>query len=114
MCCSICLEEFVEQDNLIITSCKHTFHKQCLEKVTLPHCPLCRTNIVDDLEKPVESTRSLRQRIDEFTTNSLRQRVVYWNNSDDSDEEDTLIRSSSPKGFFHRMGVKLLKKQNSL
>lgn len=91
MCCSICLEEFVEQDNLIITSCKHTFHKQCLEKVTLPHCPLCRTNIVDDLEKPVESTRSRPQRVDNAFTMTTR--------SDDSDEE--VFESFCE--FFHRI-----------
>lgn len=30
--CTICLEEFKDDDKLVTTSCMHLFHEQCLEK----------------------------------------------------------------------------------
>ena len=42
--CSICLEE--NKDNVVITKCKHYFHKDCLKIWTDNHmsCPLCKTS----------------------------------------------------------------------
>ena len=47
MSCSICLEDL--KCNLIITPCKHKFHRNCLEKWTKNSCPLCRRKIYDSL-----------------------------------------------------------------
>lgn len=42
--CSICLCVLFNSDNLI-TSCKHTFHKKCINRWIIQNnnCPLCRT-----------------------------------------------------------------------
>ena len=42
--CSICLEKLNEKHS-VITSCNHSFHKECLKKLKLnsDKCPLCRT-----------------------------------------------------------------------
>jgi len=45
--CSICLEEFKEEENLVMFACKHIFHKKCIEdwvKANIQHsvkCPIC-------------------------------------------------------------------------
>lgn len=48
--CNICLENYVEDDNLTVLPCKHFFHSDCIhdwlcnEKV---NCPICRKDIRD-------------------------------------------------------------------
>jgi len=36
--CSICIEQFVPHDNVIITSCDHAFHSNCFSKYTEELC----------------------------------------------------------------------------
>jgi E3 ubiquitin-protein ligase RHA2 len=94
MCCPICLEEFTKEDKTVVTSCKHTFHKECLEdcmQVTLPQCPLCRKNIVEDLLK---MNFKLKKQVSE------EQEVVYYG-SDDSD--DDIPSSPRNRSLLHRM-----------
>ena len=89
MCCSICLEEFNKNDNKVVTSCNHVFHKHCLQecmKANLTNCPLCRENI---LNEPVQCNLKL---------NPFEQ--IF--DDDDSDDE----QPPSPRikrSFFHRM-----------
>ncbi|XP_043910790.1 E3 ubiquitin-protein ligase RNF43 [Protopterus annectens] len=47
--CAVCLEEFVEGQDLRIISCLHEFHKQCVDPWLILHrtCPLCMYNIMD-------------------------------------------------------------------
>jgi hypothetical protein len=80
-----CLEELTKEDQ-IVTSCKHTFHKECLKKITLPQCPVCRRNIKEELLK----------------LKPVSEKIILYYGSDDSDDDD---RPSSPRntGFFHRM-----------
>lgn len=52
MCCSICLESCT--DDVMITTCNHTFHKECLQKSVsygMKTCPICRGNIDTDISK---------------------------------------------------------------
>ena len=47
--CSICLDEFKEDDILKKLNCEHIFHKDCLEpwlNNNNRNCPLCRTDII--------------------------------------------------------------------
>ena len=46
--CSICLEPFHKKNSIIILSCDHKFHENCI-KLWLNKdnsCPLCRLNII--------------------------------------------------------------------
>ncbi|RZR79835.1 hypothetical protein BHM03_00005677 [Ensete ventricosum] len=45
--CSICLEKFLDGDEMIRLSCGHRFHPACLEPwaKTCGDCPYCRTRI---------------------------------------------------------------------
>ena len=45
--CSICLDEFVINDEINKLECEHKFHKECLDDwFTNNNCPLCRKLIV--------------------------------------------------------------------
>ncbi|XP_051750563.1 E3 ubiquitin-protein ligase RNF43 isoform X2 [Ctenopharyngodon idella] len=46
--CAICLEEFMDGQDLRIISCGHEFHKECVDPWLLQHrtCPLCMHNIM--------------------------------------------------------------------
>ncbi|XP_028840759.1 E3 ubiquitin-protein ligase RNF43 isoform X2 [Denticeps clupeoides] len=46
--CAICLEEFVDGQDLRVISCAHEFHKECVDPWLLQHrtCPLCMHNIM--------------------------------------------------------------------
>ncbi|XP_061072549.1 E3 ubiquitin-protein ligase RNF43-like [Conger conger] len=48
--CAICLEEFLEGEDLRIISCAHEFHKECVDPWLLQHrtCPLCMHNIMGE------------------------------------------------------------------
>jgi len=101
MCCPICLEEISKEDNQFTTSCKHTFHKECLEKcmkVNLPQCPICRQNITKDLEKWNFKLKQVESKCEE------QEETVYYCSYDSDDGED--LRPFSPprnRGIFHRM-----------
>ncbi|XP_017541189.1 E3 ubiquitin-protein ligase RNF43 [Pygocentrus nattereri] len=46
--CAICLEDFLDGQDLRIISCAHEFHKECVDPWLLQHrtCPLCMYNIM--------------------------------------------------------------------
>ena len=46
--CSICFEDFIEDEELVILDCNHLFHAKCISHwVIKKHsCPLCRSYIV--------------------------------------------------------------------
>ena len=49
--CSICLNEFREDENLrVLPSCNHAFHVPCIDTWLKSHqnCPLCRSKVVSD------------------------------------------------------------------
>ncbi|PRQ46744.1 putative transcription factor C2H2 family [Rosa chinensis] len=52
--CVICLGEFEEDEECaMLKKCKHTYHRDCIDKVKEDSCPLCRHCIVDvKIEKP--------------------------------------------------------------
>jgi Ring finger domain len=52
-CCSICLDDYDIGDKLRVTSCGHAFHSRCIGRWLHERsatCPLCKTEVVDDLE----------------------------------------------------------------
>ena len=47
--CTICLESFHKNDNILITECKHLYHKKCADKWLSEYsvkCPICKKKIV--------------------------------------------------------------------
>ncbi|KAJ8343000.1 hypothetical protein SKAU_G00329280 [Synaphobranchus kaupii] len=54
--CTICLEEFLDGQDLRIILCAHEFHKECVDPWLLQHrtCPLCMHNIMGNVLRPAE------------------------------------------------------------
>lgn len=52
--CSICLEDFCKENELIVLKkCRHMYHELCFKswlRTNKISCPLCRKNIVPPLE----------------------------------------------------------------
>ena len=45
--CAICLEQFIDDDDVRLLTCKHFFHKNCIDTWLTEHnvhCPLCRND----------------------------------------------------------------------
>ncbi|XP_071208378.1 E3 ubiquitin-protein ligase znrf3-like isoform X2 [Salvelinus alpinus] len=47
--CAICLEKYIEGEELRVIPCAHRFHKKCVDPWLLQHhtCPHCRHNIIE-------------------------------------------------------------------
>ncbi|XP_067113331.1 E3 ubiquitin-protein ligase RNF43 [Osmerus mordax] len=71
--CAICLEEFLDGQDLRIISCRHEFHKECVDPWLLQHrtCPLCMHNIMGTDLASRQSQRSRIQQTPEHIQNFL-------------------------------------------
>ncbi|XP_041348768.1 RING finger protein 215-like [Gigantopelta aegis] len=51
--CAICLEKFFLKQRLRVLPCQHQFHTRCVDKWLLSNrtCPLCKLNIIEQLQK---------------------------------------------------------------
>lgn len=72
--CSICLEEFIDKD-IIILQCSHQFHASCMFKsLSTNHdkCPMCRSKIKytyphkNNFRRLVKENKELKQQMDEI------------------------------------------------
>ncbi|TDL22093.1 hypothetical protein BD410DRAFT_788775 [Rickenella mellea] len=57
--CLVCLDDYAADDDLRLMSCKHAFHKQCVDKwleTGRNNCPACRSTGVNIGEPPVTSS----------------------------------------------------------
>ena len=46
-CCVICMEQMINDDEVVTLPCVHTFHFKCISQWLNSHdqCPVCRTNV---------------------------------------------------------------------
>ncbi|KAJ8286010.1 hypothetical protein GJAV_G00033500 [Gymnothorax javanicus] len=51
--CAICLEKYIDGEELRVIPCAHRFHKKCVDPWLLQHhtCPHCRHNIIESKKK---------------------------------------------------------------
>ncbi|XP_036381745.1 E3 ubiquitin-protein ligase RNF43 isoform X2 [Megalops cyprinoides] len=72
--CAICLEEFLDGQDLRIISCSHEFHKECVDPWLLQHrtCPLCMHNIMGAEMTSRQTQRSRLQPNTEHNPGFLR------------------------------------------
>ncbi|XP_006748586.1 E3 ubiquitin-protein ligase ZNRF3 [Leptonychotes weddellii] len=70
--CAICLEKYIDGEELRVIPCTHRFHRKCVDPWLLQHhtCPHCRHNIIEQKGNPsavcVETSslaRSRQQRV---------------------------------------------------
>uniref|UniRef100_F7CCW5 E3 ubiquitin-protein ligase ZNRF3 n=2 Tax=Monodelphis domestica TaxID=13616 RepID=F7CCW5_MONDO len=52
--CAICLEKYIDGEELRVIPCTHRFHKKCVDPWLLQHhtCPHCRHNIIEQKGNP--------------------------------------------------------------
>ncbi|XP_051829009.1 E3 ubiquitin-protein ligase ZNRF3 isoform X2 [Antechinus flavipes] len=52
--CAICLEKYIDGEELRVIPCTHRFHKRCVDPWLLQHhtCPHCRHNIIEQKGNP--------------------------------------------------------------
>ncbi|KAE8715822.1 E3 ubiquitin-protein ligase RHA2A [Hibiscus syriacus] len=86
--CTVCLSELEEGEKVRKLKCKHTFHKDCLDRWLQQYwatCPLCRTKVLPD----------------EIVANyhRLQNQVEY----DGSDEEMIFFLSALHDNSLHRL-----------
>ena len=78
--CPICIEPILYKSNANLTSCGHSFHRKCIQRMIGLNrlrniwdfiCPLCRTNTgeYDDLFRYNSRTRNGLDRLEEFWMN---------------------------------------------
>ncbi|XP_006869361.1 PREDICTED: E3 ubiquitin-protein ligase ZNRF3 [Chrysochloris asiatica] len=66
--CAICLEKYIDGEELRVIPCTHRFHKKCVDPWLLQHhtCPHCRHNIIEQKGNPsavcVETSNLSRSR----------------------------------------------------
>jgi hypothetical protein len=60
--CSICIEEFIKDEEVKITPCNHLFHLQCSKDLVnnnIKNCPVCRGDLTLSIESVQESHRTI-------------------------------------------------------
>ena len=60
--CSICIEEFIKDEEVKITPCNHLFHLQCSKDLVnnnIKNCPVCRGDLTLSIESVQESHRTV-------------------------------------------------------
>jgi hypothetical protein len=64
LCCSICMEEFVDGDIVRVLPCSHRFHPSCIDPWLLKKsgtCPLCRVELDKERKASTDTAASSSQ-----------------------------------------------------
>ncbi|CAF4148875.1 unnamed protein product [Rotaria magnacalcarata] len=80
--CSICLSSLIPGTPLLILSCNHKFHFQCLtSSVPAQHqlCPLCRASIDASIIQLLSTAHSGGDHQQRHVSPNMNQRVVHSN-----------------------------------
>ncbi|CAF5162699.1 unnamed protein product [Rotaria magnacalcarata] len=80
--CSICLSSLIPGTSLLILSCNHKFHFQCLtSSVQAQHqlCPLCRASIDAPIIQLLSTAHSGGDHQQRHLSPNMNQRVVHSN-----------------------------------
>jgi len=88
--CSICLEN---NDELIKTPCNHYFHKNCINEIKRPNCPLCKKNIFKFLIKIGISKKEIFNRIQIDDYRIMYDSITTSDNYGEKDTDDLMIIS---------------------
>lgn len=107
--CSVCLNEFQEDETLrLLPKCNHAFHLPCIDTWLRSHtnCPMCRAPIVTSSEASSSSSTS-ESNTDNSTTNRDTQAEIL---RDDRETERELEEAV----FERRIGIEPIRRSVSL
>jgi hypothetical protein len=60
--CSICLDDFLPDQETIITKCFHRFHVECLTGLISPECPECRAPLEGSISKKLKDAIAVNKK----------------------------------------------------
>mmetsp|Transcript_96720 Transcript_96720/g.189972 ORF Transcript_96720/g.189972 Transcript_96720/m.189972 type:complete len:334 (+) Transcript_96720:69-1070(+) len=87
--CSICLEEYLPNDLVLVLPCRHMYHRMCVNEWLLAHtqCPLCKQDVLELLAERALAEGQIER---------LRQMSATWNNHIvyEEDEHTNIIREN--------------------
>jgi|688.fasta_scaffold241506_2 hypothetical protein len=89
--CSICLDN--NDNELIKTPCNHYFHKDCINEIKRPTCPLCKKNIFKFLIKNGISKKEIFNRIQIDDYRIMYDSITTSDNYGEKDSDDLIIIS---------------------
>jgi len=107
--CTICMNN-IFPDELIILTCDHKYHFDCVTKLRIPTCPICRAplesekispNLIDIIKK--RQYMDHRERNTISTQDYIRQDDIQQNNDDNDDNDinnDMNGMSSGPESLL--------------
>ncbi|KAJ4957485.1 hypothetical protein NE237_024596 [Protea cynaroides] len=112
--CSVCLNEFQEDDRIrLLPKCSHAFHLTCIDTWLRAHsnCPLCRANIVIASPMPLQLLPPVQEIPPEDAPSNgalfSEEDSVRGDGEDDSQRRDavpkTLLRASSDLGQLEEL-----------
>ena len=85
--CCICIEtDYIE--NFITTPCNHLFHKECLNKIIRPYCPLCKKNLTKFLIRNGISKKEILKRVELDEYQILHTSVTDTDKFEEYDSDD--------------------------
>lgn len=100
--CSICLDSFIKDDNIVILFCKHIFHKNCLKEwleknILKPKCPNCNYNVIHktyenivEVDDEEGSFNNIISNPNDNQQRNLRRINISFNNSNSSDDDNEI------------------------
>lgn len=103
-CCSICLSEYEEGDDICLSpnpQCKHAFHKDCMVEWLMKHnrCPICRNNYLltntEDNDSNTNSPEFIHSQNEEVSTSSNTERYRIENSQNTEIDIESGIRRES-------------------
>lgn len=99
--CPICFEPIITKSNAYLTCCGHGFHKSCIYKsfetkikqkyASQYKCPLCRTNVGNELD-------NLNDRYNVYAGNALDDLDNFWF------KNEYILPQFCPEGWSHYIG----------
>ena len=114
--CNLCYDCYDEEDDVVITKCKHLFHRECIKEYHFDHqrCPECQTRFED--QKPFFKTVHLHFASNYDEIDELRKKGGFLiDEIEDKEEENKTLQMRLDKVqdqiMLLRLGYETMKRK---
>ncbi|KAG0327167.1 hypothetical protein BGZ99_008257 [Dissophora globulifera] len=92
--CSVCKDEFVQEDICLQLKCRHIFHEDCIKPwlKTSGTCPTCRFAVVPQTDQEEESHTRERSEQSDMSRTQRSARALTDGSNDSSERDSTSMR----------------------